>query len=70
MTPADKARSMGLASNGSGGYVDQEGNVIARTVNNELVFYDSRAGGGAVSDGSGGAMLTQSSPSWVDPVTG
>ena len=70
MTPADKARSMGLVSNGSGGYTDQEGNVIARTVNNELVFYDSRAGGGAVSDGSGGAMLTQSSPSWVDPVTG
>ncbi len=70
MTPAAKARSMGLQSNGSGGYVDQEGNVIARTVNNELVFYDSRAGGGAVSDGSGGALITQSAPSWVDPVTG
>ncbi len=70
MTPADKARSMGLQSNGSGGYVDQQGNVAARTVNNELVFYDSRAGGGAVSDGSAGALITQSSPSWVDPETG
>ncbi len=61
---------MGLISNGSGAYTDQEGNIVARTVNNELVFYDSRAGGGAVSDGSGGAELTQSAPSWVDPVTG
>jgi hypothetical protein len=69
-TPADKARSMGLVSDGSGSYKDEEGNTIARTVNNELVFYDSRAGGGAVSDGSGGAQLTQSAPSWVDPVTG
>ena len=69
-TPADKARSMGLVSDGSGSYKDTAGNTIARTVNNELVFYDSRAGGGAVSDGSGGAMITQSSPSWVDPVTG
>ena len=69
-TPADKARSMGLVSDGSGSYKDTAGNTIARTVNNELVFYDSRAGGGAVSDGSGGAQITQSSPSWVDPVTG
>jgi hypothetical protein len=69
-TPADKARSMGLVSDGSGSYKDAEGNTIARTVNNELVFYDSRAGGGAVSDGSGGAQITQSAPSWVDPVTG
>ena len=69
-TPASKARSMGLISDGSGSYKDSQGNTIARTVNNELVFYDSRAGGGAVSDGSGGAQITQSSPSWVDPVTG
>ena len=68
-SPADKARSMGLQSDGSGGYVDpSSGQVVARTVNNELVFYDAQ--GGAVSDGSGGEQLTQSSPSWVDPVSG
>jgi len=70
LTPADQARAMGLTSNGSGGYVDQEGNVVARTVNNELMFYDNGPGGGAISSGGGGAQLTQSSPSWVDPVTG
>ncbi len=69
-TPASKAQSMGLISDGSGGYKDQQGNTVARTVNNELVFYDARGGGGAVSDGSGGALITQSSPSWVDPETG
>ena len=70
MTPADKARSMGFISDGNGSYKDTAGNTVARTVNNELVFYDSRGGGGAVSDGSGGALITQSSPSWVDPETG
>ena len=69
MTPASKARSMGLQSNGSGGYIDPStGQVVAKTVNNELVFYDAQ--GGAISDGSGGEQLTQSSPSWVDPVSG
>ena len=68
-TPASRARSMGLQSDGSGGYVDPStGQVVARTVNNELVFYDAQ--GGAISDGSGGEQLTQSSPSWVDPVSG
>ena len=71
MKPADRARSMGLQSNGRGGYVDpQSGQVVARTVNNELVFYDSRPGGGAVSDGAGGQAMAQQSPSWQDPVTG
>ena len=69
MTPASKAKSMGLQSNGSGGYIDpSSGQVVAKTVNNELVFYDAQ--GGAISDGSGGEQLTQSAPSWVDPVSG
>jgi len=69
ITPADRARQMGLQSDGSGGYVDPStGQVAARTVNNELVFYSPQ--GGAVSDGAGGEQLTQPSPSWVDPVTG
>jgi len=69
MGPADRARQMGLQSDGSGGYVDPStGQVVARTVNNELVFYSPQ--GGAVSDGAGGEQLTQPSPSWVDPVTG
>jgi hypothetical protein len=67
-TPAERARTMGLQSNGKGGYVDDQGNVAARTVNGELVFYDDK--GGAISDGAGGQALTQSSPSWVDPDTG
>ena len=65
--PADRARSMGLQSNGRGGYVDpQTGQVVARTVNNELVFYDQRPGGGAVSDGAGGQAMAQDTPSWQD----
>ena len=71
MKPADRAASMGLQSNGKGGYVDpQSGQVVARTVNNELVFYDQRPGGGATSDGAGGQALAQDTPSWQDPVTG
>ena len=66
--PAERARTMGLQSNGKGGYVDDSGQVVARTVNGELVFYDDK--GGAVSDGAGGQALTQSSPSWVDPDSG
>ncbi len=68
-SPADMARRMGLQSDGSGGYVDPPtGQVVARTVNNELVFYDPQ--GGSISAQSGGAQLTQAQPSWVDPVTG
>ena len=66
--PAERARTMGLQSNGKGGYVDDSGQVAARTVNGELVFYDDK--GGAVTDGAGGQALTQSSPSWVDPDSG
>ena len=68
-SPAEMAKSMGLQSDGSGGYVDPEsGQVVARTVNNELVFYDPM--GGAISAQSDGAALTQAQPSWKDPVTG
>ena len=68
-SPAELARSMGLQSDGSGGYIDPStGEVVARTVNNELVFYDPM--GGAISAQSGGAELTQAQPSWRDPVTG
>ena len=68
-TPADMARRMGLQSDGSGGYVDPStGQVVARTVNNELIFYDPQ--GGAISAQSDGAQLTQAQPSWRDPVTG
>ena len=67
-SPEDMAKRMGLQSDGSGGYIDPStGQVVARTVNNELVFYDPQ--GGSISAQSGGAQLTQSQPSWVDPVT-
>jgi hypothetical protein len=68
-SPAEMAQSMGLQSDGSGGYIDPEtGQIAARTVNNELVFYDPM--GGAISAQSDGAALTQAQPSWKDPVTG
>ena len=72
MSPADRARQLGLQSDGSGGYIDPKtGEVVAKTVNGELVFYDKRgASGGVVADGSGGEQLTQSQPSWSDPRTG
>ena len=68
-TPSQMAKRMGLQSDGSGGYIDPStGQVVARTVNNELVFYDPQ--GGAISAQSNGAQLTQAQPSWRDPVTG
>ena len=71
VSPAERARQLGLQSDGSGGYTDESGNVVARTVNNELVFYDQRgATGGVVSDGEGGQQLATSQPSWSDPKTG
>jgi hypothetical protein len=72
MGPAERARALGLQSNGKGGYIDPgSGQVVAQTVNGELVFYSqNRATGGAVSDSSGGAALVSDQPSWADPVTG
>lgn len=72
VSPAGRAAQLGLQSDGHGSYIDPAtGQTVARTVNGELVFYDqSRASGGAISDGSGGAQLTQSAPSWIDPDNG
>ena len=72
MSPAERARQLGLQSDGSGGYIDPaSGEVVARTVNGELVFYDNRgATGGVVSDGAGGQQLANAQPSWSDPKTG
>ena len=62
---------MGLQSDGHGGYRDpKSGQLVARTVNGELAFYDSGPTGGIVADGNGGAYVTQSSPSWRDPKSG
>lgn len=54
-TPAMKAERLGLISDGHGSYMDPQTNeIVARTVNGELVFYDGGQGGGATSDGEGG----------------
>ena len=54
-TPAQKAERLGLISDGHGSYLDPNTQqVVARTVNGELVFYDQGPGGGAASDGEGG----------------
>ena len=67
--PAERARQLGLQSNGRGSYIDPNtGQVAARTVNNELVFYDQN--GGAIADSSGGSQLSRAQPSWGDPITG
>jgi hypothetical protein len=71
ISPAAKASQMGLVSDGHGGYSDPNtGETVARTVNGELVFYQSGAGGGAVSDGAGGAQVAMAQPAWIDPDTG
>ena len=71
LSPADRAKQLGLQSNGKGGYIDPKtGQVVARTINNELVFYSSAPGGGAVSDGSGGAAMARPSSAWQDPISG
>jgi hypothetical protein len=70
-SPGEKAAAMGLVSDGHGGYRDKEsGQLVARTVNGELVFYDPGPTGGVVADGNGGAYVTQAQPSWRDPRTG
>ena len=71
LSPAERAKQLGLQSNGKGGYIDPKtGQVVARTINNELVFYSSAPGGGAVSDGSGGSAMANPSTAWQDPITG
>jgi phosphopantetheine adenylyltransferase len=39
---AEKAKKLGLTSDGSGGWVDRQGNIQARTVGGELVFSQKR----------------------------
>jgi hypothetical protein len=72
MGPAERAKQLGLQSNGKGGYIDPTtGQLVARTVNGELIFYDTNSpDGGAVSDSEGGRNLVQKQPSWADPLTG
>lgn len=76
-TPAQKAERLGLISDGHGSYRDPNTNeIVARTVNGELVFYDGGEGGGATSDGEGGADQGAAStsgsgvPTYRDPDTG
>jgi len=74
-TPAQKAKRMGLMPDGHGAYSDpQTGQIVARTVNGELVFYDQGPTGGATSDGEGGgdAPVTGggTAPTYRDPDTG
>lgn len=72
-TPAQKAKRLGLVSDGHGAYSDPNtGQVVAKTVNGELVFYDRGATGGATSDGEGGNYTPAggASPTYRDPETG
>ena len=74
--PAQTAQRMGLVSDGHGSYSDPNtGQIVARTVNGELVFYDGGQGGGATSDGEGGGQTASDSaavatPTFTDPETG
>ena len=73
-TPAQRAQRMGLQSDGHGSYMDPNtGQIVARTINNELVFYDNGPTGGAVSDGEGGDYKPETGatgPTYTDPDTG
>ena len=48
---SEKARKLGLTSDGSGNWVDRGGNVKARTQGGELVFVDSKSTGGQEESG-------------------
>ncbi|QBP06017.1 hypothetical protein [Synechococcus phage S-B68] len=72
-SPAQKAQRMGLVSDGHGAYSDPNtGQVVARTINGELVFYDAGAGGGVASDGEGGEpkVAGGAAPTYRDSETG
>ena len=68
LTPAEKARSMGLESSGHGQWRDKSGKIVAVTVNGELQFYET--GGGAVSDSDGGSQMAIAKPTFTNTVTG
>lgn len=65
-TPEQKAKQMGLQSDGHGGYVDANGQLAAKTVNGELVFLDAK--GGVTDDSSTSAE--KQLPSYTDSNTG
>ena len=67
-----KARRLGLVSDGHGAIPDPgTGQVVAKTINGELVFYDRGATGGVASDGEGGNVtVTTPTPTYRDPDTG
>jgi hypothetical protein len=65
-TPDQKAKQMGLQSDGHGGYIDANGQLVARTVNGELVFLDAK--GGVTDDSSTSAE--KQLPSHTDPNSG
>ena len=48
---SEKARKLGLTSDGSGNWVDRGGNIKARTQGGELVFVDSKSTGGQEESG-------------------
>ena len=48
---SEKARKLGLTSDGSGNWVDRGGNIKARTQGGELVFVDGKSSGGEEESG-------------------
>ena len=72
-TPAEKAAREGLVSDGHGAYRDPNtGQIVARTVNGELVYVERGEGMGATSDGEGGEanVGAPQTPTFRDPETG
>ena len=62
----DRANAMGLKSDGHGGYVDQNGNRVAETVNGEIGFFDPQ--GGATDDSNSPSPLLPQAQ--IDPYSG
>ena len=58
---AEKAKKLGLTSDGSGGWQDRQGNIVARTVRGELQFTDRKqsAAGQETSAPQGGGVPEQ-----------
>ena len=47
---SEKAKKLGLVSDGSGGWKDRAGKTVARTVGSELQFADRKTSAAPVSD--------------------
>jgi hypothetical protein len=45
---SEKAKQMGLKSDGHGDYYDKQGKLVAKTVGGNLKFFGNRPGGGEV----------------------